>query len=56
MRGAAHVVFREEKRNTCRVLLGKSEEKRPPIKTVLRREETNKFDLTKTGCDDVGLI
>ena len=51
LRWAGHVARVEKFRNAYRVLLGKSESKRPLGRTRGRREDNIKMDLLEVGCD-----
>jgi hypothetical protein len=46
---AGHVACLEEKRNACRVLVGKPEEKRPLGRPGCRWEDNIKMDLREVG-------
>ena len=52
---AGHVALMEEKRGVYRVLVGKSEGKRP-LGRLGRRWENNKMDLQEVGCGDMDWI
>jgi hypothetical protein len=45
-----------ERRGTCRVLVGKSEGKRPLGRCMCRRKDAIKIDLQETGLGDVDWI
>jgi hypothetical protein len=55
MRCAAHVARMGEKRNACRILVGKSEEKRPLGRSRRRRVYNIKMNL-RYGMVWIGLI
>jgi hypothetical protein len=46
---AEHVERLEEKRGACRVLVGKTEGKRPPGRPRHKRENNIKMDLQEVG-------
>jgi hypothetical protein len=56
MRWAGHVTQMEEKRNACRVLVGKPEQKRPLGRCRHRWENNIKMDLTEIGWGDIDWI
>jgi hypothetical protein len=49
MRWAGHVVRMEEKRNICKILVGKPEGKRPLGRPRCRCKDNTKMDLSGTG-------
>jgi hypothetical protein len=49
LRGTGHVTRMGEKRNACRVLVGKPEEKRPPGRRRCRRKGNIKMYLRDIG-------
>ena len=51
MRWAGHVARKERFRNAYKVLVGKSESKRPLGRPRLRCEDNIKMDLREVGCD-----
>ena len=51
MRWAGQVARTEQSRNAYRVLVGKTEEKRPPGRPRRRLEDNIKMDLREVGCD-----
>ena len=51
LRWAGHVARMEQFRNTCRVLVGKPESKRPLGRPRHRWEDDIKIDLREVGCD-----
>ena len=51
LRWAGHVARMEQPRNAYRVLVGKSEEKRPLGRPRRRWENNIKMDLREVGCD-----
>jgi hypothetical protein len=53
MRWAAHVAQIWETRNSYRLLVGKSEEKRPLVRPGHRWVDNIKIDLRETGWDDI---
>jgi len=50
MRWAGHVAHMGERRGVYRVLMGKSEDKRPLRRLRLRWEDNIKMDLQGVGC------
>ena len=55
MRWAGHIARIGEGRAVCRVLVGKSEGKRPPGKPRRGWEDNIKMDLQDVGCGGYGL-
>jgi hypothetical protein len=53
MRWAGYVARMEERRSVYRVLVGKSEGKRPLGTPTHRREDNIKMDLQELGCGDM---
>jgi hypothetical protein len=53
MSGAGHVAYRGEKRNACRILLGKSEEGDRSESQYLRWNMSIRLDLKEAGYDNV---
>jgi hypothetical protein len=53
MRWAGHVARKGEKRNACRILVGKPEGKRPLGRTRRRWVDNIKMDLREIGWDGV---
>ena len=51
MKWTGHVACMEQSRNSCRILVGKPEGKRPLEKSRHRSEVNNKMDLRELGCD-----
>jgi hypothetical protein len=56
MRWAGHVTCMEEGRGVYRILVRRSEEKRPLGRPRLRREDDIKMDLRETGIDGANWI
>jgi hypothetical protein len=56
MRWAGHIARMWEKRNACRVLMGKPERKRPLGKSKHRWLHNIKMDLVEVGWGDVNWI
>jgi len=56
MTWAGHVALMGERRGFYRVLVGKSEGKRPFVRPQLRWEEYIKMDLQKVRCVDMDSI
>jgi hypothetical protein len=56
IRWAVHVARMGEKRNACRVLVGKPDGKRPLVRTRRSWEDNNKMDLSKIGWDGMAWI
>jgi len=56
MRWMGHVAHMGERRGTCRVLVGKPEGKRPPGRSMHRREDNIKMDHKKVGWWDMDWI
>jgi hypothetical protein len=56
MRWAGHVARMEEKMNACRILVGKSKEKRPLRRPRCRWMDNIKIDLRKIGFDGMDWI
>jgi len=56
MRWNRHVARMVDKRSVYRVLLGKSEGKRPLGRPRLRCEDNIKMDLQEVGCEDMDWI
>jgi hypothetical protein len=54
MRWAGHVERMREKRNACRILVGKSEGKRPLGRPRRRWVDNIKMDLREIGWDGLG--
>ena len=52
VRWAGHVARMGERRDLCRVLVGKLEGKRPLGRPRLRWEDNIKMDLQEVGCED----
>ena len=50
MRWAGHVARMKERRDLCRVLVGKPEGKRPLGRPRCRWDDNNKMDLQEVGC------
>jgi hypothetical protein len=55
IRWAGHVARMEEKRNSCRILVGKPEGKRPLGRTRSRWEDNIKIDLKRNSMGWYGL-
>jgi hypothetical protein len=53
MRWAVHVTRKGEKRNACRLLVGKPEGKRPLGRPRRRWLDNNRIDLLEVGWGDV---
>jgi hypothetical protein len=49
MRLTGHIARVVEKRNSCRVLVRKPEEKRPVVRSRCRSSDNIKMDLTEIG-------
>ena len=56
MRWAGHVACMEERRGVYRVLVGKSEEKRPIGRPRRRWEDNIKKDIQEVGCEGMDWI
>ena len=56
MRWAAHVACMKERRGVYRVLVGKSEEKRPIGRPRRRWEDNIKKDIQEVGCEGMDWI
>jgi len=56
MRWVGHVERMGERRGVYRVLVGKSEGKRPLGRTSCRWEDNNKMDLQEVGCGGMDWI
>jgi len=56
MRWTGHVARMVDKRSVYRVLVGKSEGKRPLWRPRLRWEDNIKMDLQEEGCEDMDWI
>jgi len=56
MRRAGHVACMGEKRNVCRVLVGKPEESRPIARPRSRWDDNIKMDLQEVGCEGMDWI
>jgi hypothetical protein len=56
MRWEGHVAHVRAKGNACRILMGKSEGKRPLGRPGSRREDNTKMDLRETGWSDIDWI
>jgi len=56
MRWAGHVALMGERRVAYRVLVGKSEGKRPLGRPSCRREDNIKMDLQEVGCGGMDWI
>jgi hypothetical protein len=53
MRWAGHVAHMVEKRNACRVLMGRQQGKRPLGRSSHRWEDNIKMDLREMGWDSI---
>ena len=56
MRQAGHVVRMGDRRGAYRVLVGKTEGKRPLVRTMRRWNFYNKMDLQEVGSEDMDCI
>jgi hypothetical protein len=56
VRSAGHVARMEEKRNTCRILVGKPERKRQLERPSLRWVDNIKMDLREIECSGTDWI